>query len=220
MSTSTWNENEARVDWRRVGAMSTAFNLHIVAGAALLLATAHVPPPLVAADPPDMEVIFVDPEPIQPPPPIRRVELEPEVQPVQPVRAPQRLTSIDTAAPIRPVPGPSTAVQPTMPARIEAILPAPSTQLDRGVGYERVRQPQYPIEARRLGIEGETLLRVLVGSDGQVLEIGIARSSGDRHLDRAALSAVRSWRFQPAIESGRPVTAWVQVPITFRIGNH
>jgi protein TonB len=35
-------------------------------------------------------------------------------------------------------------------------------------------------------------------------------------LNGAALEAVRQWRFKPAATGGKPVAAWVSVPISFR----
>ena len=75
--------------------------------------------------------------------------------------------------------------------------------------------PSYPDRALRRGASGEVLVRVLVGTDGQPQRVEIARSSSHRALDRAALDAVRSWRFQPAMRNGQPVAQTVQVPFDF-----
>lgn len=77
--------------------------------------------------------------------------------------------------------------------------------------------PEYPARARRLGHEGEVRLQVLVGADGHPGEIRLARPSGSELLDRAALAAVRGWRFRPALSSGEAVTAWVEIPLHFRL---
>ena len=219
MSAQTWNED--RIEWRRVGALSTAFNLHIVAGAALLLATANAPPRLEASTPPPpMEVIIVEPKPVDPPPP--PINVEPTPKP-EPVRTTPTRTTLDRTELVRPQPILAAATPVSAPIQHVSIdtefslAPAPS---DRGVAYERVIQPSYPADARRQGIEGDTILRVLVGANGRVLDVVLARSSGNRSLDRAALAAVRSWRFQPALESGQPITAWVQIPFEFRINNY
>ena len=50
--------------------------------------------------------------------------------------------------------------------------------------------PRYPSAALRSGIEGNVLIR-------------------------AALNAVRNWRFQPALRGGKPVASAVQVPVAF-----
>lgn len=56
---------------------------------------------------------------------------------------------------------------------------------------------RYPDDARQQGIEGQVAVRVTFGRDGQVLEAGIARSSGSDSLDRAALSMFRGGRAPP-----------------------
>lgn len=77
--------------------------------------------------------------------------------------------------------------------------------------------PVYPAEARENGWEGRVILHVQVGADGRAAAVRIARSSGFGSLDRAALSAVRRWRFRPATRSGVAVAAAVLVPIRFRL---
>lgn len=76
--------------------------------------------------------------------------------------------------------------------------------------------PRYPPQALRRGESGTVLVRVRVGADGTPEDVSIADSSGSRLLDRAALEAVRRWRFTPATANGRPVADTVQVPIDFR----
>jgi len=62
------------------------------------------------------------------------------------------------------------------------------------------------------------VLRVHVGTDGEPEGIDLVTGSGSRSLDRAAVEAVRRWRFEPAMRDGRPVEGFVQVPITFDLG--
>ncbi len=68
--------------------------------------------------------------------------------------------------------------------------------------------PAYPLRARRAGEQGEVLLDVHVDEQGRVTEVLIKRSSGSNLLDRAAIGAVRDWRFQPATVGGEPVADW------------
>ncbi len=56
-------------------------------------------------------------------------------------------------------------------------------------------QPKYPRRARKLGIEGVTQVRVLIGNDGLVKEALLESSSGARDLDKAALEAARGSKF-------------------------
>jgi protein TonB len=63
--------------------------------------------------------------------------------------------------------------------------------------------PRYPRESRRRHEQGTVLLAVLLATDGSVETLRIARSSGYRRLDEAALDAVQNGAGR------RPfVTAW------------
>lgn len=76
--------------------------------------------------------------------------------------------------------------------------------------------PAYPARALRNGDAGTTLVIAHIGPDGVPTATELAQSSGSRDLDRAALQAVRRWRFEPATEGGRPTVGTVVVPIDFR----
>jgi len=80
------------------------------------------------------------------------------------------------------------------------------------------RPPCYPGAARRRGWQGRVLLDVEVLRDGTVGAIAVSCSSGHRLLDEAALSAVRRWRFTPAMRSGLAVATHVRVRIVFSLG--
>jgi protein TonB len=84
-------------------------------------------------------------------------------------------------------------------------------------GYLRNPPPVYPLIARRNGEQGTVTVKVLVARDGRPASVNIERTSGSAHLDRAALDAVKTWRFVPAREGSEPIEAWVLVPIVFRL---
>jgi protein TonB len=60
-------------------------------------------------------------------------------------------------------------------------------------------------------------VRVRLDPDGSAVEIVLFRGSGFELLDRAALTAVRGWHFLPAVRDGRPVAAWVEIPVRFHL---
>jgi protein TonB len=76
--------------------------------------------------------------------------------------------------------------------------------------------PRYPAVALRRGDRGTVLVRAQIGVDGVPSEVTVGRSSGSRELDRAAVEAVRKWRFRPAMSGELPVSASVQIPINFQ----
>ncbi len=79
---------------------------------------------------------------------------------------------------------------------------------------ERVA-PDYPKEARRTRTEGTVWVRALVGPDGAVRDAFVV--SGPPALRDASLDALWRWRFQPALDAGRPTAAWIVVPVLFTL---
>jgi protein TonB len=112
---------------------------------------------------------------------------------------------------------------PSEPTTTAAILP--DTQSDNTLSvpvlklarplYKQNTAPPYPRKARRLGYEGIVMLKVLIDENGRVDDLTVLKSSGHTVLDRAALSAVRKWLFEPGTEGGIKKKMWVKIPIRF-----
>ena len=77
-------------------------------------------------------------------------------------------------------------------------------------------KPDYTESARRQGLEGEVLLEIVIGADGNVTTARILRGLGEG-LDELALDAVRAWQFSPATRRGTPVAVRVEVIVEFRL---
>lgn len=110
-----------------------------------------------------------------------------------------------------------TTPQPAAPEQMPESTPATAVEMAPGstpVALE-TPAPRYPAAALRRGESGEVLLRIDVDAGGRVADVGVVHGSGSRALDRAAISAVRGWRFLPGQRDGRPVPGVVNVPITF-----
>ena len=60
----------------------------------------------------------------------------------------------------------------------------------------------FPAEAKKLAHEGVVDLRVWVNPDGTVGDVVVLRSSGDAHLDKAAIAGVKSWKYKPSRRDG------------------
>lgn len=87
---------------------------------------------------------------------------------------------------------------------------------NRGEGLDALER-EYAPALRDAGIEGTTVVYVFLSATGTLENAVIAESSGDQHLDEAALRVARVFRFSAALEGGVPVAAWIQVPITFSL---
>lgn len=77
--------------------------------------------------------------------------------------------------------------------------------------------PSYPSRSRQLREQGRVLLDVYILPDGTVGEIRLRESSGFPRLDRAALEAVRGWRYVPARRGGEAIPYWYVQPINFTL---
>ena len=84
---------------------------------------------------------------------------------------------------------------------------------------KELRQPsvQYPPASQNDGEEGTVTLRFIVQPDGSVSDIRIARSSGYRRLDAAAVRSLRRAKFQPATCHGKPIAMRIHYSFTFEL---
>jgi protein TonB len=96
--------------------------------------------------------------------------------------------------------------------------PTDLTSFARPLGGYQTR-PRYPDSARRQGIEGETVLRFQVLTNGRVASLTVAHSAGHSDLDRAAMDAVKTWVFEPARRGEEAVVVWVTLPVRFQLQN-
>jgi protein TonB len=83
--------------------------------------------------------------------------------------------------------------------------------------YRRQTSPVYPHRALELGQEGVVTLHAEVNKNGLPRALKIAKSSGHRLLDMAALAAVKKWEFEPTNVNGNSVISWLRVPVSFVI---
>ena len=108
---------------------------------------------------------------------------------------------------------------PTLPDLPAPPAPATISQPRFAADYLSNPAPAYPPLSRRMGEEGQVVLRVHVETSGRPSQIEVRKSSGSPRLDQAALDAVWHWRFVPAKRGEEALAAWVLVPITFHLKN-
>ena len=197
-------------------------------------------PPEPPTPPVEQTEATPEPEPEPPPPPQEVAAVEPEIkldlpppdEPPPPTAA--EMKPVAPPKPNPPQPKPAAAPRPTAQA---AVTKAPSPDLGNASvtqqqaasssslvvfeGKPRFRIPPtpavYPSRSIELGQQGEVMVRVRLEPDGAAAEIVLWRSSNFPLLDRAALTAVRGWHFLPALRDGRPVAAWVEIPVRFHL---
>ena len=75
-------------------------------------------------------------------------------------------------------------------------------------------EPDRPAEARGAEALGPVILEVRVGKDGAVQQAELV--SGDPLLARAAVAAVRQWKYQPYMPDGTPLDFATKVTVSFK----
>ncbi len=160
------------------------------------------------------------------PPPAEQPDPQPKPEAVTPPQTPivspppevvlPTLPSPVMAAPQPAPPAPSAPSKPgpaAMTASTASAGPANGGELSSKVLF--AKPPRYPVDSRRQHEEGTVVLSILLSIDGNVSDISVARSSGSPRLDRAALDAVKNWRWQPLMRDGAAVMVRGIVTIPF-----
>jgi protein TonB len=76
--------------------------------------------------------------------------------------------------------------------------------------------PEYPPRARQRGITGWVVVEFTIGPIGTVQDAEVIDANPTYIFDKAALRAVRKWRYNPQIQDGQPVARpGVKVLLTF-----
>ena len=219
----------SRARWTVTG----SFVLHAVLVVAILIAPVLGPPTLPPFTRP-LVVVFAEPRPVPPAPVVPQPQVTPATKPpVIPTEAPTGFRAEKPAVPAGPpvvgVPGgmdlpvgrgssiipegrgPAfqtiTPPKPTGPIRPGGnILPPART------GYVAPVYPPIAIQARS---EGTVVLEAVIDETGTVRDVTVTRSVP--LLDRAAIDAVRQWRYSPTRLNGVPVAIIITVSVNFTL---
>ncbi len=76
--------------------------------------------------------------------------------------------------------------------------------------------PEYSEEARKVKHMGTVVLWLVVGPDGKPRDIRVLRTLG-LGLDEKAIEAVKTWRFEPGMKDGKPVSTQINVEVNFHL---
>ena len=77
--------------------------------------------------------------------------------------------------------------------------------------------PKYPKLSLKRKEVGTVWLTLTVTAEGFAKDVRVKETSGYVRLDKAALEAVKRWRFSPARRFGQPVDAEYELPIHFKL---
>lgn len=78
-------------------------------------------------------------------------------------------------------------------------------------------KPPYPQLAMIARIQGMVELQAIIGKDGTIQNLEVL--SGHPLLVRAALDAVRTWRYQPTLLNSEPVEVLTEIDVNFKLGD-
>lgn len=88
-----------------------------------------------------------------------------------------------------------------------------SQGVSQGLVIKRVT-PKYPASALAVHTQGAVLIEATINKEGAVTNVKLL--SGDPILARAALEAVRQWRYKPYYLDGDPVEIQTQITVNFK----
>jgi protein TonB len=132
-----------------------------------------------------------------------------------------------------PEPPKMTMAQPKGPADNAMAIAAPSVDigLDMGGGINLGNAPSdtdvvplvrvppiYPVRAAERGIEGYVTLRFSISALGTVIDPMVIDAKPARVFDRAAIRALKKWKYKPKVEDGEAVVrTGIEVKLLFEL---
>jgi len=76
--------------------------------------------------------------------------------------------------------------------------------------------PQYPPIAKTAHVSGTIILHAIISKDGSIQELQYV--SGPPLLMKAAMDAVKEWRYKPTLLNGEPVEVDTTIDVVFTLG--
>ncbi len=115
-------------------------------------------------------------------------------------------------------------------ARVKGETPAAATAAPATAAPERIHMggsieaakliaathPEYPESARAKGIQGEVLMEAVISKDGIPVSLKVI-SSPDDALAKAALEAVKTWRYKPTLLNGKPIEVVTTITVNYEL---
>lgn len=77
--------------------------------------------------------------------------------------------------------------------------------------------PEYPPLAKMARIQGTVKLEAVIAKDGTIQDLKVL--SGHPLLVKAALNAVKQWRYQPTLLNGEPVEVVTEIDVNFTLSD-
>jgi protein TonB len=158
---------------------------------------------------PEPEVIVTQ---IQPKPTVVKSGVRPAAKPQEAdVQAPDMLGAASDSSAISSIVSSAT---PTVPVAAAPEVLKVSQGVTQGLLTRRV-QPSYPRQALQMRISGSVQLQAVISKTGSIESVKVL--SGDPILSRAALDAVKQWKYKPYMLDNEPVEIQTQITVNFKL---
>jgi len=79
-------------------------------------------------------------------------------------------------------------------------------------------EPNYPMLAKQMKVQGSVVLQALIGREGGIQDLRVL--SGPAILSTAAMDAVKQWRFRPYFQAGQSVETEARITVNFTISTY
>jgi len=98
-------------------------------------------------------------------------------------------------------------------------VPVRADEEPKPVGAPHICTSNYPEAAVRAGAEGTTLLSFDIDAQGNVKNPSVAKTSGNKDLDDAAIECAGNWKYRAATHKGKTATVPWQANVQWRLHN-
>lgn len=78
-------------------------------------------------------------------------------------------------------------------------------------------KPVYPEILQQQGIEGTILLQAIIAKDGGLSALTVRNALANPELAKAAVDAVKQWRYEPTLLNGEPVEVATTIAVHFKL---
>jgi protein TonB len=113
---------------------------------------------------------------------------------------------------------PAAAPVTTARTQVATIAKAPAVHIPPTRDTSRpCAAPEYPAASREAGETGTTIVDLLIGTDGRVMQSRIAQSSGHKRLDEAARIAFARCKWKAGTVDGEPEMSWAVLKLAWRL---
>ncbi|MBR5477379.1 MAG: energy transducer TonB [Bacteroidaceae bacterium] len=80
------------------------------------------------------------------------------------------------------------------------------------------KEVRYPKKCREAGVEGRAIITFVVKKNGKVKDFEVARSSGNKLLDKEAMRVIKKMpKWKPGMHEGKNVNVMFALPISFKL---